>query len=708
LPKRIVMLFVVFAACKGGSDSNTLPSFVVKGSISTIAYDGNTDDLLTGGLGATGLGSTTPPGFANPAAPTAAELRIRAIYTNYRALVDSTFNGGYGTLYGPNVDVNGIPTFNPGRIAGEEWLAYDDDGTGRINATMMVQVPDSFDRDNPCIVTATSSGSRGVYGAIATAGEWGLKHGCAVAYTDKGSGMGVHDVQNNTVNVMDGTREDAADAGTSSNFTANLSDADRNAYNTAWPNRFAVKHAHSQLNPEKDWGQYTLHAIEFAYYVLNQKFGSGQGDGGSAPAERKYHAGQILTIAASVSNGAGASLAAVEEDSQHWISGVVAGEPQIQVSSTGNIQRNGVAVTAKAKSLYDYMTLAMLYQGCAPKAAGVTKELRDPFLTGPQMDARCNGLTAKGLLTATQQPDQANEALQRLLQAGYEADATDLHASYFSTYATPAVALTYANAYARASVKDNLCGYSFAVVDSQTSGLPVALGTVAANANGLAQIFATGNGVPPTFPLEIINNNSVGGPKRDQVSVTGSTGVVDFNVDGAACLRGLWSGTLNGAPLSGGLMAQSNALKAGVQQVLHTGRVHGIPTILVQGRNDALVPVNHASRAYLAASKVAEGANSPVVYYEVTNAQHFDAFIAAFAPYQTRFIPLHRYVIQALDLMYAHLKSGAAIPSSQVVRTTPRSSTTTLINASNVPPVTSTPAPADQITFSNGTLNIPE
>jgi hydroxybutyrate-dimer hydrolase len=709
LSKRVLPLFLAVAACQSGSDSNTLPSFVVKGSVSSIVYDGNNDDLLTGGLGAFGLSGSAPT-FANPASPTPAELRKRAIYTNYRALVDMSTNGGYGTLYGPNVDVNGNPTFSQGRIAGEEWLAYDDDGTGRVNVTMMVQVPDSFDPANPCIVTATSSGSRGVYGAIATAGEWGLKHGCAVAYTDKGSGMGVHDLQNDTVNLIDGTRRDASDAGTNSNFTANLSDADRASYDTSWPNRFAVKHAHSQLNPEKDWGLYTLHAVEFAYYLLNQKFGTPQSDAGNAPVTRKYHAGQILTIAASVSNGAGASLAAVEQDPQHWISGVVAGEPQVQVSATPAIQRNGVPVAAKGKPLYDYMTLAMLYQGCAPKAAGVTKEMRDPFLVGTQIDARCDGLTAKGLLTAgpNQQPEQSNEALQRLQQAGYEPDATDLFASHFSTYATPAVALTYANAYARASAKDNLCGYSFAVVDSATSGLPVALGAVPANANGLAQIFATGNGVPPTFPLEIINNNSVGGPKRDQVSVSGSTGVVDFNVDGAACLRSLWTGTLDGVALTGDPLAKSNALKAGVQQVLRSGRVHGIPTILVQGRNDALVPVNHASRAYLAANKMAEGAASAVFYYEVANAQHFDAFITAFAPYQTRFIPLHRYVLQGLDLMYAHLRSGAAIPPSQVVRTTPRATTTTMINGSNVPPVSPSPAPADRITFTNGTLNIPD
>src|SRR2546428_13439883 len=98
---------------------------------------------------------------------------------------------------------------------------------------MIVQVSDSFDPNNSCIVTAASSGSRGVYGAIATAGEWGLKHGCAVADTDKGSGMGVDDVQNNTVDLMGGTRDDAADAGTRPDFTADRSNADRPRVNAA-------------------------------------------------------------------------------------------------------------------------------------------------------------------------------------------------------------------------------------------------------------------------------------------------------------------------------------------------------------------------------------------------------------------------------------------------------------------------------------------
>ena len=123
---------------------------------------------------------------------------------------------------------------------------------------MMVQIPDTFVPSNACIITAPSSGSRGVYGAIATAGEWGLKRGCAVAYTDKGTGTGAHNLQTNTVNLMRGERADAAAARDDSNFTADIKERERAAFNAATPNRFAFKHAHSQQNPEKDWGDNVL------------------------------------------------------------------------------------------------------------------------------------------------------------------------------------------------------------------------------------------------------------------------------------------------------------------------------------------------------------------------------------------------------------------------------------------------------------------
>jgi hydroxybutyrate-dimer hydrolase len=729
--RRILPLVLLLAACSSSStgggapppDVNTLPSFVRGGAIHTT-YDGSTNDLLTGGLGKTGLASATPPGFADPAHPTAAELRTRAIYTNYRALVDSTSSGGYGLLWGPNVDTSGNDTLGEGEVAGDEWLAYDDDGTGSVNVTMMVQVPASFDRANPCIVTGTSSGSRGVYGAIAAAGEWGLKHGCAVAYSDKGSGIGLHDLHTDTVNLIDGTRAGAEGAGTRSHFTAALTAAERAAFDAATPYRFAVKHAHSQLNPEKDWGTYTLHAVEFAYWVLNQTFGTAQSDGSRL---RLFHPGQIVTIAASVSNGGGAALAAAEQDTQGYITGVVAGEPQVQVASTAVIKRGATTVAASARPLYDYDTAAQLFQPCAGLSSSASDTASLIALYGGANGAaggtnRCAALHALGYLAATDAAGQADEALAKLHQAGWEADSDLLHGTMFYSYASPAVAVTYANTYARASVKDNLCGYSFATVDA--IGVP----TVASGAavNSLAQYFALANGVPPSAPIQLVANGAANGPVQDQLAQSrtaqtagissigsgGATIVADYNSDGASCLRSLYTGTDGkGAAIAGALSGQSTALRAGIQQVLRTGRLHGLPTILVQGRSDALVPVNHASRAYYGANQLAEPGGD-VHYYEVEHAQHFDAFLPL-APLAGRFLPLHRYVVQALDLMYARLKRGTALPPSQVVRTTPRGydPATTLPNPiapSNVPPITAAPATSDRITFTSGTLTIPD
>jgi len=240
---------LLLSACgDSGNDNNndSIPNIrpdFVKGSIISTNYDGTSDDLLTAGLGKSGLAGAAPT-VANPAAPTAAELRRVAIYNNYRALVDIAAAGGYGTLYGPNVDANGAATTSEGKIAGEEDIAYADDGSGRQNVTLMVQIPATFNPDDACIVTAASSGSRGVYGAIATAGEWGLKHGCAVAYTDKGTGNGAHDLANNAVNLIQGQRTSATSAGNSSQFTANVASANLAAFNASFPNRWAYKHAH--------------------------------------------------------------------------------------------------------------------------------------------------------------------------------------------------------------------------------------------------------------------------------------------------------------------------------------------------------------------------------------------------------------------------------------------------------------------------------
>jgi len=91
-----VAVATLSASACGGSDNadiNTAPTFV-RGAIASAYYDGNSDDLLTAGLGLTGLKAAVAPAYANAAAPTVAELRRNAIYTNYRAVVDYTDAGG--------------------------------------------------------------------------------------------------------------------------------------------------------------------------------------------------------------------------------------------------------------------------------------------------------------------------------------------------------------------------------------------------------------------------------------------------------------------------------------------------------------------------------------------------------------------------------------------------------------------------------------
>jgi hydroxybutyrate-dimer hydrolase len=664
---------------------NTRPAFLL-GAVRSTTYDGVADDLLTGGLGRGGLALTAGPPLSSP--PTAAELRKLAIHTNYRAIVDTTAGGGFGTLYGPNVAADGTVGTGEGKIAGSEHI-----GVGPGGVTMMVQIPAGFSAAAPCIVTAASSGSRGVYGAIGSAGEWGLKRGCAVAYTDKGTGNGVHDLQNDTVNRIDGTRATAAAAGDDSHFTAQLFLSDLEAFNSATPNRFAVKHAHSGINPEAYWGTFTLQAVEFAFYVLNQQFGEPRPDGTRL---KRIVPANTIVIASSVSNGAGAALAAAEADTTGLIDGVAVSEPNIQLPPTPGlrIERGSLpAYTGGSKPLYDYFSLANLLQPCAalaPAAAGA------PFAytggTAFVAANRCAALAANGLVSGATTAEQAEDALARLRAHGWEPESDLLHASHY-LFASPAIAVTYANAHGRFSVRDHVCGYSFAVVDG--AGAPTA-----AAPGAIDGIFGTGNGVPPSAPIQLVWNNSVGGARNHLASVSPGTAAADFAFDGALCLRNLWLGT----------GAQADALRSGVAEVQRTANLRGKPTIIVHGRNDTLVPPNFSSRPYVLRNAQVEGAASRVRYVEVTNAQHFDSFLP-FPGYDTRFVPLHLYFNRAMDAMWAHLKNGTPLPPSQVVRTTPRGAAAVGANpiaAANVPPIAANPPAGDRITLSGATMTIPD
>jgi len=90
----------------------------------------------------------------------------------------------------------------------------------------------------------------------------------------------------------------------------------------------------------------------------------------------------------------------------------------------------------------------------------------------------------------------------------------------------------------------------------------------------------------------------------------------------------------------------------------------------------------------------------------VTNAQHFDAFLSS-AGFNDKFIPMHYYNVQALNMMWNYLKNGAALPASQVVRTTPRGTGAPDITTANLPAIATSPAAGDAITFTSNTVNIP-
>ncbi len=680
---------------------------VLRGPILETVYDGVSNDLLTAGLGKTGLMSAAPA-YVNPLAPTANELRRNAIYTNYRALVDPTALGGMGVLYGPNIDIHGNDTLGEGKVAGREYIAWADDGSGRQNVTLMVQVPDSFNPEAPCIITATSSGSRGVYGAIATAGEWGLKHGCAVAYSDKGTGNGLHDLMSGAVMARDGTLLNAATAGIEAQFQAPDSAADITAFNAATPNRVAYKHAHSQQNPQKDWGRSTLDAVRFAFYVLNQHYAPAPVRAGMAPKVRITPA-NTLVIASSVSNGGGSALAAAEQDKQGLIDGVAVSEPLNEARRTPQLViQQGSRVAAHAgKQLADYFTYANVYQACALLSSQAGLSMNAAFWPQAYTDSanqRCAGLAARGLVRGSTPAEWADSALEKMLNHGWQPESNFLQQSHFR-FATNSIAVTYVNAAGRFSVTDNVCGYSMANTDG--------IGNVTAqNPYAVAGIFASGNGVPPTTGVNIVYNDSVGGAKLDFLAVSPTSGQADFALDGALCLRSLVKGkdAVTGGPLSAPMQAQADRVRQGMNEVRLQAKVHGLPTVIVQGRSDALLPVNHTSRAWFGRNQLMDPQAGTVRYIEVTNAQHFDSFIGfgALLGYDTRFVPLHPYLNRALDAVWAHLREGAALPPSQVVRTTPRPTSATPISWANVPPLSWTPPAQDQIGMSGSTLVVPD
>ncbi|MEF9978809.1 MAG: 3-hydroxybutyrate oligomer hydrolase family protein [Thermomonas sp.] len=537
------------------------------------------DDLLTAGLGLAGLRGMAPPAFADAAHPTAEELRRRALWANWRGIADLAPGGGYGELYGSVASV-------PGR----EFSAFATVPGAMQPHRVLLQLPDDFDTAKRCVVVAASSGSRGIYGAIAVAGAWGLPRGCAVAYTDKGAGTDYFDL----------------DAGQGIDAAGQVAGADAAlAFKpTASGAGVAWKHAHSQDNPEADWGRHVKQAAEFALATLNEQL----------PQLARFTFDNTRVIAVGISNGGGAVLRAAELDGD-WLDAVVAGEPNVLVEGHG------------ARSLYDYTTEAALLMPCALPALGLP--------AAPGADAKCAVLARQGVVSGSDLKAQQQDALAKLRATGWTDAALRAGSISVGFDLWRAVGVGYASAYGRYSQEAHPCGYRY-------SALAADLSPRAATDAERAAWWADASGIPPGAAVGIVDPNAA----------------TDLGLSGLQCLRALW--TSKGA--------DAQRVRKGIAETRAGLPRNGLPVIVIHGTDDGLVPQAFSSAPYVA---MAQAAGRDVRYWQVRNAQHFDAFLG-FPQYGAVYLPLLPYVYEALDRVDAHLDGKGALPVDAVIATVPR------------------------------------
>ena len=483
------------------------------------------DDLLSAGLGLAGLAGAPLP-FADPLNPTAEELRRRAIQTSWKGIADLGPLGGYGTVYG------GVPD-----MTGREYQAFARIPDARSPHRVLLQVPDHFDRQKRCLVVTASSGSRGIYGAIALASAWGLPHGCAVAYTDKGAGAGYFDYADDSGVALDGRRAKRG--------TAELEFQPPPAPPTAG---IAIKHMNSGDNPEADWGRHVIQAAQFGLAMLDRAF----------PAEAPFTPQNTKIIGTGLSNGGGAVLQAAGLDQAHFFAGVVVLEPNVYVQDHG-------------RTMYDYATEAAIWLPCA---LGSERFAAAPFarapngLLPPAWPSRCASLRAQGKLSGSSVAEQAEQACQYLQARGWTDEAMSTAASTTAFDLWRVIAAGYAASYLRRGATDMPCGFHYAALDAKS--LPGMADPATRSA-----WWADGSGIPP--------GNGIG--------LLGGTGVsADSTLIGSECLRALWTGDDHA----------SQALHASIAATAVRLPRSDLPLWIVHGASDGLLPTAFSSEPYVA------------------------------------------------------------------------------------------------------------
>lgn len=483
------------------------------------------DDLLSAGIGVAGLRTPQPPALADPQRASAAELRRRAIWANWRGIADLSPQG-HGVSYG---------SFEP--VPGREIQVLLRLPDARQPHRVLLQLPDRFDPNKACVVVAAASGSRGVYGAIALAGGWGLPRGCAVIHTDKGAGTDWIAPSERFGHALDGRLPDTGAAST----------ADEPASESAFvldapAHNLAFKHAHSADHPEARWGEYVVQAARWGLQELDRQF----------PAQRPSTAAQTRLIALGVSNGGGAVLQAAGLTGIGW-DGVVAVSPNV-LAGEGEL------------GLYHHAIDAALWMPCALTDARFdATPFARPAERGLQ---RCAALHARGLLQAGTPTEQAAEALARLRDAGWSDAALEAGALSVAFDLWRSVAAAYSSAYLRRGPDDMPCGYRYGLLDAQ--GQPRS-----ATAIERQLWWSDSPGIPPAAGVALID------PPGDSA---------DPALAGLLCL----------SELRHGESADSALLAASIEQTRAQRPPADLPIYLLHGEDDGLVPLRFTSAAYAA------------------------------------------------------------------------------------------------------------
>ncbi len=725
LKKFIVLaaFCIALAGCNSDNDGeknveNIKPTSITQ-ELAVRVFDGISNDLRTGGVGADGIQNRNDTIAAFADGPkTADEARTIDIVKFYYTLMDVQTPGGYGVLWGPQVG----STDPDGKIGGKEYWAYIDDGTGTENARVVVQIPDNFDSDNPCILAGPSPGSRGVFGAIGGAGEAGLKRGCAIAYTDKGTGTGVHvlndPVFKDTVYKLDLTASTVGDAGNEADFY--VEDVDPSVFPHDYP--VAFKHAHSQKNPEKDWGHYTIEAVRYAFYVLNleENFGIKKGD----KVFQTIKPSNTIVISTSWSNGGKAVLLSGENDTEGIIDAIVAVEPNV------GLDQHDFTITQGDRSwgpesvgwsLYDMHAYQNVYQTCANLApSNAEAYVLNYHQAVPDYNEiavnRCLRLQSLGLLVGTPDNPDDDEAVALGIEAQ---EKLNTHAGFLEEQnlfqpVLPAlgeeVAATYANTYGRFHVEDQLFGISFAQVDAARFPAPYSERDI--NVNMIGENLLGGG----SKMMKLINNNADaagGGPRENYLSNNEGETLRDGNLTAALQFfkmstpgRAEWEQADH--QLTDTEKGLYDRIQAGISQTTLTGQLNAKPAIVIQGRGDEVVHINHGARAYYARYMQQGGDDDKMAFLEIQNGHHLEMFNGVLVPFGENSSYIHPYYDDAVGIMIDHLKNGTPLPGDQVVRALIR--TTDEITAEMFPPIQMNPGSADAIVWDDATstLTIPE